>query len=206
MEYWKDEGNNKRMQTYHKISNLLKVLRIFILMFSLFIFVLLITQSIIYLSGVTIFNVNMIIYLITDVYNVMIIMLIFGLIFMIIKKKLNEKELLIMFVIGFLLLPEILLLVVHFAVFGSFMFNFYYMVILIIVMILINHLITRIDELYNIATGSNELKMKEKIDEILFGEEPIKKKRIAIRKLGKLGLDKKFIRMFLKLLEYIGEI
>ena len=48
--------------------------------------------------------------------------------------------------------------------------------------------------------------MKEKIDEILFGEEPIKKKRIAIRKLGKLGLDKKFIRMFLKLLEYIGEI
>lgn len=175
-------------------------------MFSLFIFVLLITQSIIYLSGVTIFNVNMIIYLITDVYNVMIIMLIFGLIFMIIKKKLNEKELLIMFVIGFLLLSEILLLVVHFAVFGSFMFSFYYMVILIIVMILINHLITRIDELYNIATGSNELKMKEKIDEILFGEEPIKKKRIAIRKLGKLGLDKKFIRMFLKLLEYIGEI
>lgn len=206
MEYWKDEGNNKRMQTYHKISNLLKVLRIFILMFSLFIFVLLITQSIIYLSGVTIFNVNMIIHLITDVYNVMIIMLIFGLIFMIIKKKLNEKELLIMFVIGFLLLPEILLLVVHFVVFGSFMFSFYYMVILIIVMILINHLITRIDELYNIATGSNELKMKEKIDEILFGEEPIKKKRIAIRKLGKLGLDKKFIRMFLKLLEYIGEI
>ncbi len=175
-------------------------------MFSLFIFVLLITQSIIYLSGVTIFNVNMIIHLITDVYNVMIIMLIFGLIFMIIKKKLNEKELLIMFVIGFLLLPEILLLVVHFAVFCSFMFSFYYMVILIIVMILINHLITRIDELYNIATGSNELKMKEKIDEILFGEEPIKKKRIAIRKLGKLGLDKKFIRMFLKLLEYIGEI
>ncbi len=175
-------------------------------MFSLFIFVLLITQSIIYLSGVTIFNVNMIIHLITDVYNVMIIMLIFGLIFMIIKKKLNEKELLIMFVIGFLLLPEIILLVVHFAVFGSFMFSFYYMVILIIVMILINHLITRIDELYNIATGSNELKMKEKIDEILFGEEPIKKKRIAIRKLGKLGLDKKFIRMFLKLLEYIGEI
>ena len=206
MEYWKDEGNNKRMQTYHKISNLLKVLRIFILMFSLFIFVLLITQSIIYLSGVTIFNVNMIIHLISDVYNVMIIMLIFGLIFMIIKKKLNEKELLIMFLIGFLLLPEILLLVVHFAVFGSFMFSFYYMVILIIVMILINHLITRIDELYNTATGSNELKMKEKIDEILFGEEPIKKKRIAIRKLGKLGLDKKFIRMFLKLLEYIGEI
>ena len=162
MEYWKDEGNNKRMQTYHKISNLLKILRTFILMVSIFIFILLITQSIIYLSGVTIFNMDMIIHLITDVYNVMIIMLIFGLVFMIIKKKLNEKELLTMFAIGFLLLPEVVLLVVHFAVFGSFMFSFYYMVILIIIMILIGHFITRIDELYNIATGSNELKMKGK--------------------------------------------
>ena len=48
--------------------------------------------------------------------------------------------------------------------------------------------------------------MKEKIDSILFGKDPINKKRIAIRKLNKEGLDKKFIRMFLKLLEYIGEI
>ncbi len=48
--------------------------------------------------------------------------------------------------------------------------------------------------------------MKETIDSILFSKDPIKKKRIAIRKLGKTGLDKKFIRMFLKLLEYIGEI
>ena len=48
--------------------------------------------------------------------------------------------------------------------------------------------------------------MKEKIDAILFGQEAIKKKRIAIRKLAKDGLDRKFIRMFLKLLEYIGEI
>jgi len=48
--------------------------------------------------------------------------------------------------------------------------------------------------------------MKEKIDAILFGSEPIKKKRIAIRKLSRQGLDKKFVKMFLKLLEYIGEI
>ena len=66
---------------------------------------------------------------------------------------------------------------------------------------LINEDIERIISDLKIST-----EMKEKIDEILFGEEPIKKKRIAIRKLGKLGLDKKFIRMFLKLLEYIGEI
>ena len=66
---------------------------------------------------------------------------------------------------------------------------------------LINEDIERIISDLKIST-----EMKEKIDKILFGEEPIKKKRIAIRKLNKLGLDKKFIRMFLKLLEYIGEI
>ena len=31
-------------------------------------------------------------------------------------------------------------------------------------------------------------------------------KRIEIRKLGRIGLDKKFIKMFLRLLEYIDEI
>ena len=49
-------------------------------------------------------------------------------------------------------------------------------------------------------------KMKEKIDSILFSSEPIKKKRIEVRKLSKVGLDKKFIKMFLRLLEYIDEI
>ena len=48
--------------------------------------------------------------------------------------------------------------------------------------------------------------LKTKIDAILFSELPINKKRIAIRKLSKVGLEKKNIRMFLKLLEYIGQI
>ena len=48
--------------------------------------------------------------------------------------------------------------------------------------------------------------MKEKIDSILFSEEPIKKKRIEIRKLSRIGLEKKFVKMFLRLLEYIDEI
>lgn len=48
--------------------------------------------------------------------------------------------------------------------------------------------------------------LKTKIDNILFSELPINKKRIAIRKLSKVGLEKKNIRMFLKLLEYIGQI
>ena len=48
--------------------------------------------------------------------------------------------------------------------------------------------------------------LKEKIDAILFSDLTIKKKRIEIRKLKNAGLDKKFIKMFIKLLEYINEI
>ena len=48
--------------------------------------------------------------------------------------------------------------------------------------------------------------LKEKIDEILFGDLPIRKKRIEIRKLKRKGLETKFIKMFLKLLEYINVV
>lgn len=54
----------------------------------------------------------------------------------------------------------------------------------------------------------NDLKiktnLKEKIANVMFSEDDIKKKRIAIRKLR--GLDHKFTKMFLKLLEYTAEI
>ena len=48
--------------------------------------------------------------------------------------------------------------------------------------------------------------MKEKIDAVLFGELPIKKKRIALRKLKKQGLDEKYIKLFLNLLEYVDQV
>ena len=48
--------------------------------------------------------------------------------------------------------------------------------------------------------------LKEKISDIMFGELPIKKKRIAIRKLKKQGLAQNHIKLFLKLLEYITTI
>ena len=48
--------------------------------------------------------------------------------------------------------------------------------------------------------------MKEKIDEILNRDESIKKKRIAIRKLENHGLERKFIKLFLKLLEYLENV
>ncbi len=51
-----------------------------------------------------------------------------------------------------------------------------------------------------------ETQMKEKIDAILFSDLTIKKKRIEIRKLGNHGLGRKFVKLFLKLLEYAEEV
>ncbi len=52
-----------------------------------------------------------------------------------------------------------------------------------------------------------ETRLKEMIASIIFNEEmDIKKKRIAIRKLKSAGLKPIFIRMFIKLLEYVSEI
>ena len=48
--------------------------------------------------------------------------------------------------------------------------------------------------------------LKEEIENIFYSEDDISKKRIKIRKLKKKGLKDIFIRMFIKLLEYIAEI
>ena len=51
-----------------------------------------------------------------------------------------------------------------------------------------------------------ETLLKEKIDSILFNDLPIRKKRIEIRKLKRKGLEPKFIKMFINLLEYIETV
>lgn len=51
-----------------------------------------------------------------------------------------------------------------------------------------------------------ETLLKEKLASVLFSEDAISKKRIALRKLKSVGLNDIFIKMFIKLLEYISEI
>lgn len=51
-----------------------------------------------------------------------------------------------------------------------------------------------------------ETEMKEIIDQIIFSALPISKKRIELKKLKKNGLEEKFIRLFLKLLDYISQV
>ncbi len=48
--------------------------------------------------------------------------------------------------------------------------------------------------------------LKIEIDKVLFSDKPIKEKRIAMRRLRRKGLDSVFIKMFLKLLEYVAEL
>lgn len=47
---------------------------------------------------------------------------------------------------------------------------------------------------------------KEKIADIMFGDLPLNKKRIEIRKLKKGGLSKEYISLFLRLLDYLAEV
>lgn len=57
--------------------------------------------------------------------------------------------------------------------------------------------------LYDININTS---LKEKLDEILFSDLEVRKKRIALRKLKRKGLDNKYIKIFINLLEYIQKI
>lgn len=164
MEYWKDEGNNKRMQKYHKISNILKVVKQIMFLLTAFIFINLITQSLIYLTSVNVININKFIDFILDIYNICLITLVFVITLIAIKKKnvKDTKEIIMMFICGILLIPEIVLLIIHFAVFSSLMSSFYYLVVTVAMILIINSITVRIDKLYELATGENELKTKGK--------------------------------------------
>lgn len=51
-----------------------------------------------------------------------------------------------------------------------------------------------------------ETELKNKIDEVLFSDKTIQKKRIGIRRLKNKGLESKFVKLFLKLLDYVNQV
>ena len=57
--------------------------------------------------------------------------------------------------------------------------------------------------LYDIEISTD---LKDKLDEILFSDQDVRKKRIGIRKLRRKGLEHKYIKIFINLLEYIQKI
>ncbi len=63
------------------------------------------------------------------------------------------------------------------------------------------------EDIYGIISDLKiETLLKEIISSIIFSDMPISQKRIAIKKLSSSGLNQIFIKMFIKLLEYIEEI
>jgi hypothetical protein len=48
--------------------------------------------------------------------------------------------------------------------------------------------------------------LKVKIGNIVFSQLSLEKKRVEIRKLQKEGLERSFVNMFMKLLEYVAQI
>ena len=63
------------------------------------------------------------------------------------------------------------------------------------------------EDLESIITDLNiTTQLKVEIDRILFSDKSIKEKRIEIRKLKRKGLSTIFIKMFIKLLEYVAEV
>ena len=57
--------------------------------------------------------------------------------------------------------------------------------------------------LYDIEISTD---LKNKLDEILFSDLDVRKKRIKIRRLKRKGLESKYIKIFINLLEYIQKI
>ncbi len=51
-----------------------------------------------------------------------------------------------------------------------------------------------------------ETDLKQLIDEAIFNDNEVRKKRIAVRRLRSKGLESKFVKLFLKLLDYMGQV
>jgi len=48
-----------------------------------------------------------------------------------------------------------------------------------------------------------DTELKEKVDELIFSDKPMNRKRISLYKMQATGLDHKFVKLFLKLLDYL---
>ncbi len=167
-KYWKDEGNNRRMRKYHKLSKILKIVR-YILISALVIYILRIsTNSLICLfdrmtccnNELTLLSLIDFKEFIYDVYIATFIIASFVVFYIIRSKKYSLKEVAILLMEILLILPVSVLLVYNFVILDSFMRCFYLLVVFSVVMILINQLTNRIDRLYDIAVGSIQLNRK----------------------------------------------
>lgn len=169
-KYWSEEGNNKRMQTYHKFSKALKIIDyVFVIGFVFYILVLC-TNSLFHLFDNMIncvdqmelshlYNFKSIVY---NTYEITFITILIFVVYNLIKKKYEIKKVKSTLLVGMLFLPVSALLIYNFIMLGSLMSSFYLLVVFVVISWIIKLLTKRIDNLYDIAVGSIEIDKNRK--------------------------------------------
>ena len=167
-KYWKNEGNNKRMRNYCKLSKILKIVK-FILIFALALYcIMLSSDSIFCLYDKLICcdtNINLLNFIdfkkfVIDIYIVTFIISLFVVLYYGRKQKYSLKKIIFIILNSLTFLPIAVLLVYNFVVLGSLMSSFYLLVVFSVVIFIINQLTSRIDRLFEIAVGSIEINGK----------------------------------------------
>ena len=97
---------------------------------------------------------------ILDVYIATFIITSFVVLYFSRKKNYSFMKVIYIIVNSLLFLPVSALLVYNFVILGSLMSSFYLLVVFSVVIFVINQLTTKIDKLYDIAVGNNEIKEK----------------------------------------------
>ncbi len=160
-EYWKDEGNNKRMQFYHKLSIIMKSLKV-VLIFLIIIYCL-------YLSTNTIFsifdnfnclnnNANLIKLIdlrkfVLNTYIITFVIMMFLVVYYGKKNNLNCKNIINTLIKSILFLPCSALLNYNFMILGSLMRSFYLVVVVAVIILSIDYILKRINRLYDLAVN-----------------------------------------------------
>lgn len=160
-EYWKDEGNNKRMQFYHKLSIIMKYLKVILLF--------LIIMYCLYLSTNTIFsifdnfnclnnNANLIKLIdlrkfVLNTYIITFVIMMFLVVYYGKKNNLNCKNIINILIKSILFLPCSALLNYNFMILGSLMRSFYLVVVVAVIILSIDYILKRINRLYDLAVN-----------------------------------------------------
>lgn len=165
VDYWKNEGNNKRMQQYYKIQNGLRIIRWILAMILVIHILKLVSTSIITLCTELELPSNLIQLSnstwIINTYKISIIVILLSLLFYK-NKNYSIEKLGYIFLGSLLVIPLIVLMIFHFAVLGSLMSSFYLVVLFVVIILTISKVINRINVLYDAATKVVENKTKRK--------------------------------------------
>lgn len=157
------------MRSYYKLSKILKVIKYLLILGLILYFIILATNSIFCLFDKYICcekELTLLSYVdfkkfILDIYIVTFIITLFVVLYLSRKQRYSLNKIFCILVSGLLFLPVSALLIYNFVELKSLMSSFYLLVVFSVLMIIINQLTNRIDRLYNIAVGSNEIKERK---------------------------------------------